>query len=37
MSWLLIFRAWIGVKLPCSISVQRASEAAIADVQPNVR
>ena len=33
----LTFRAWIGVKPPCSISVQRASEAAIAEVQPKVR
>ena len=33
----LIFSAWMGVKPPCSIRMHRASEAAMADVQPKVR
>ena len=37
MSLFVIFRAWTGVRLPCSISVHSASEAAMAEVQPNVR
>ncbi len=37
MSLFLIFKAVIGVRPPCSIKAQRASEAAMAEVQPNVR
>ena len=37
MSLLVIFSASMGVRLPCSINAQSASEAAMADVQPNVR
>ena len=37
MSLFCTCSAWIGVKPPCSISVQRASEAAMAEVQPKVK
>ena len=37
MSLFVIFSASMGVRPPCSINVQSASEAAMADVQPNVR
>jgi hypothetical protein len=37
MSELVISRAWIGVKSPSSMIAHRASEAAIAEVQPKVR
>ena len=37
MSWLLIFSSSIGVSPLPSISAQSASEAAMAEVHPNVR
>ena len=37
MSLLVIFRASMGVQFLCSIKMQRASEAAMAEVQPKVR